>query len=128
MPAARGKIEYRFLWLTKKPTTAVFDTKAKTLTFPSLLPDVDRPTASLLKSVIDARSDRSQPDHKRIDARKARISGVVRRGDLSITTEIRGNNHDYAVSKALNVINEMFVMLHEHRPEYLIDQFGMSAE
>ena len=42
--------------------------------------------------------------------------------------EIRGGNHAYAVTKALNVINELFVMLHEGHPEYLVQSFGISAE
>jgi hypothetical protein len=123
----RGKMEFRFLWLTKQPMAAVFDAKTKKLTFPALLPHVDRETAAALKAVIDARSDRS-PAHKRIDARKARITSAVRRGDFSLAAEIRGNNHEYAVSKALNVINELFVTLQEHHPDYLIERFGFSTE
>ena len=121
-------MEYRFLWLTNKPMAAIFDVKTKKLTFPSVLPNVDRQLAAELKAVLDARADRDQPAHKRIDARKARITSAARKGDFSLVAEIRGNNHDYAVSKALNVINELFVMLHEHRPEYLIEQFGISTE
>jgi hypothetical protein len=32
------------------------------------------------------------------------------------------------VKTALNLINDMFVALHEYHPEYLIEQFGMSPE
>jgi hypothetical protein len=127
-PAPRGRIEYRFLWLTKQPMTAMFDAKAKTLAFPSIFPRVDRRTAAELKAVVDSRAERLQPAHKRIDARKARITATMRQGDLSVATEIRGANHEYAVSRTLNVINELFVTLHEHRPEYLVEQFGVSAE
>ena len=56
------------------------------------------------------------------------MTGTVRRGDFGLTVEIRGRNHEYAVKHALNVINELFVTLHEHRPEYLIERFGISAE
>lgn len=127
-PIARKRVEYQFLWLTKKPVTAVFDPIARRLTFPSLLPQIDRHGAALMKSVIDERTGKSQPEHKRIDARRGRIASAVRKGDVSVTIEIRGQNHEYAVSKALNLINDLFVTLQEHHPEYLIDRFGFSTE
>ena len=127
-PIARKKIEYQFLWLTKKPMTAVFDPAKKRLSFPSLLPQLDKQGAALMKAVVDLRSTRNQPEHKRVDARRGKISSAVRKGDFSLMMEIRGANHEYAVSKALNVINELFVTLHEHHPDYLIERFGLSTE
>jgi hypothetical protein len=81
-----------------------------------------------MKSMVAARSTRAVPDHKRIDARKARLGCAVRRGDFSLSVEIRGRNQDYAVSKALNLVNEMFVALHEGYPDYLVEHFGISQE
>ena len=107
---------------------ATFDSRRRVLSFPSLFPGVDTTTAAQLKSMVASRSDRDQPDHKRLDARRARLTGTVRKGDFSLAIEIRGRNHEYAVTKALNVINELFVMLHERHPEYLIHTFGISAE
>ena len=46
----------------------------------------------------------------------------------SLSVEIRGSNHDYAVKQALNLINELFLALQERHPEYLIERFGMSTE
>lgn len=125
---SNGRIEYAFVWLTRKPMSAVFDSRTRTLKFPSLLPAIDKAAAADLKAVIAARGHRDQPAHKRIDARRARLSGALRRGDFGITIEIRGSNHAYAVKHALSVINELFVTLHEQRPDYLIGQFGISAE
>ena len=126
--SSNGRVEYAFVWLTRKPISAVFDARTRTLTFPSLFPAIDKAAAADLKAVIAARGDRDQPAHKRIDARRARLTGAVRRGDLWIAVEIRGSNHEYAVKHALSVINELFVTLHEQRPDYLIGQFGISAE
>jgi hypothetical protein len=128
LPVARGRIEYRFLWLTKKPVTAIFDPSSRRLTFPVLLPRLDRDAALRMKGVVEARTAKHQPAHRRIDARKGRITSASRAGDFSLSIEIRGSNHDYAVSKALNVVNELFVTLQEHHPEYLIDRFGFSTE
>lgn len=127
-PGTRGRIEHQFLWLTRRPMTAVLDPRRKTLTFPSLLPGIDRSTAADLSAIVKARTGREVPAHKRVDSRRARISSARRNGDLSLAIEIRGQNHAYAVRHALNVINEMFLMLHERHPEYLVAHFGISTE
>ena len=57
-----------------------------------------------------------------------RLACAVRKGDFSLSVEIRGRNQEYAVSKALNLVNEMFVALHEGHPEYLVQHFGISQE
>jgi hypothetical protein len=41
---------------------------------------------------------------------------------------IRGANHEDAVRKLLNTVNELFLLLHERYPDYLVAQFGLSAE
>jgi hypothetical protein len=127
-PIARGRIEYQFLWLTKRPVTAVFAPAAKRLAFPALLPQLDRDAIGAMKALILSRTSRNQPEHKRIDARRSRLTGTVLKGDFSLAVVIRGQNEEYAVSRVLNVINEIFVTLHEHYPEYLVERFGISPE
>jgi hypothetical protein len=56
------------------------------------------------------------------------VSGATRRGDWSLTVTVRGRNHEYAVQRALNLINELFLFLHESHPEYLVRHFGLSPE
>ena len=41
-PAPRGRVEYQFLWLTRKPMSAVFDSRRRRLVFPSLFPGLDQ--------------------------------------------------------------------------------------
>jgi hypothetical protein len=81
-----------------------------------------------LRATVESRTGREHPEHKRLDARRARISGTVRKGDFGLSVEIRGRNHAYAVTKALNLINELFLALHEGHPEYLVERFGISTE
>jgi hypothetical protein len=78
--------------------------------------------------MVAERATRSVPDHKRVDARRARLTASITKGDFSLAIAIRGANHEYAVKRALNLINDLFVMLHERHPEYLIEQFGLSSE
>jgi hypothetical protein len=127
-PAARGRIAFEFKWLTKRPVQAMFDTRANTLTFPRLLPQISTAAVNDVIDVLRSRAGRGVPAHKRIDARRAAVAGARRTGAYSISVAIRGTNHLYAVKTALSVINDIFITLQERHPEYLIEHFGMSAE
>ncbi|HEX6161814.1 MAG TPA: hypothetical protein VFZ31_00510 [Vicinamibacterales bacterium] len=124
---ARGRVGYDFFWLTRRPMRAVFDGRG-VLTFPALLPKPAAAIVSEIRSMVAERSTRAVPDHKRIDARRATLTAKVRSGDVSLAVDIRGANHQYAVSKTLNLVNEMFVALHERHPDYLVEHFGISQE
>ena len=84
--------------------------------------------AAQLRSLVIARASRTQTPHKRLDARRARTSCAVRHGALSLAVVIRGANGEYAVRHALNLINDLFLLLQEHYPEYLVERFGLSTE
>lgn len=126
--AARGRITYEFKWLTKKPVRAEFIVRTNTIRFPDLLPSMTKARAAAMMAVIAERKGRGVADHKRLDGRRIRVEGRLRNGMFSLSAVVRGDNHAYAIRTALNVINEMFVTLQEHHPEYLIEQFGYSAE
>ena len=126
-PAARGRVDYEFHWLTRRLTRASFDRRG-VLTFPILLPQASPAIVAAMRALVAARSTRGVPDHKRIDARRARLACAISKGDISVAMEIRGRNHHYAVSKILNLVNEMFVALHEAYPDYLVEHFGISQE
>jgi len=130
VPAARGCVEYEFVWLLGRTMRATFDTARGVLAFPALFPGVEprSPMARALDALVHTRTDRGQPAHKRVDARRARLSSAVSKGDWSLTVHVRGANHDYAVQRALNLVNELFLILHESYPEYLIERFGLSPE
>lgn len=127
-PVPAGRVEFTFAWLTRKPMRAAFDSRRRTLAFPDLFPDLDAASAATLKRIVVSRTGREQPAHKRVDARRARVAAGVRKGSLSLTVTIRGANERYAITKALNLINELFLALHETRPEYLSEHFGISTE
>lgn len=129
VPGSRGRVDYVFLWLLRRPMTATFDPRRRVLVFPALFPAVNtRAMAVELKDLVTQRSTKDQPAHKRIDGRRARITCALRKGTWSLSVEIRGANHDYAVRHALNVINELFLALQTSYPEYLVEHFGLSTE
>ena len=109
---------------------AVFDVRRRVLAFAALFPHIEAKSAMALEltSLVLSRSRKDQPAHKRLDARRARITSATRKGEWSLAVEIRGANHEYAVRHALNLINELFLVLHETYPEYLVEHFGLSTE
>jgi hypothetical protein len=129
--AARGGVaDYHFTWLTRRLMHARSDPRRGTLSFPALFPQAaaSPAMAAELKALVAERSTRSIPDHKRVDARRARLTATITKGDFSLAIAIRGANHEYAVKRSLNLINDLFVMLRERHPEYLIEHFGLSSE
>lgn len=128
--ARAGKVEYRFMWLMRRQMVVVFDGVASTITFKAVLPGIGqmRDVAAVVKQEVAGRTSRTLPAHKRLDGRKARVHAAIRAGDLSVVLTVRGTHHQYAVQMGLNLINELFVLLHESYPDYLMEQFGLPAE
>ena len=81
-----------------------------------------------LDAIIRDCTSQRQPAHKRLDARRVRVAGTIRRGNWWLVVTVRGRNHGYAVQRALNLVNDLFLFLHESHPEYLIERFGLSPE
>jgi len=129
-PLPRGRVAYDFQWLLRPPMRLVFDGRSGTLEAPALFPAVARrsPMASALDAIVAAQSSRSQPTHKRLDRRRARVTSRVRGGAWGLTLTVRGSNQHYAVRRALNLMNDLFLWLQESQPEYLIEHFGLSPE
>jgi hypothetical protein len=129
-PRKRGGSEYRFTWLTQRPTTIEYDPAVRALTFRRLFPAVrSRPAiAGALHELVAHRASRDLPPHKRLDKRKAILASSVRNGDWTLKVTVRGRNDEYATRFTLNVVNELFLLLHESFPDYLIEHFGISGE
>ena len=107
-----------------------FDSRRRVLAFETLFPGIAPASApaSGLAAIVRERTSPRLPPHKRLDGRRARVAGATRRGNWGLTVTVRGRNHEYAVRRALNLINELFLFLHESHPEYLVQHFGLSPE
>lgn len=127
---AGGRREYRFVWLMDRPFTLTFDPKSHRLACVKLFTGIAR-TASLgsdLRAAVWERTTSAVPAHKRVDARRVRLQSAIRNGAFSISLTIRGANHEDAVRKLLNLVNELFLLLRERYPDYLVAEFGMTTE
>jgi hypothetical protein len=52
----------------------------------------------------------------------------MREGNFSLTLTIRGEHYEYAVRSGLDLVNELFLLLHESYPDYLVQHFGLSSD
>ncbi len=121
---------FRFTWLMRRPMTLTFEPRTAALTFTTVLPGVGSASAlsTDLLALIDERRTRAVPAHKRIDGRRVRLGRSTKRGDLSVALIVRGQHHAYAVQRGLNLVNDLFVLLHSTYPDYLSEHFGLSEE
>jgi hypothetical protein len=126
----RGRFDYRFTWITRQPMSVIFDPKAGVISFPRLFPDATSRGAMVadLRALVAGRTARGLPAHKRIDLRRARLTTRLHAGSWDLAVTVRGSNHEYATRFAINMINELFLLLQERYPDYLVEQFGFSAE
>jgi len=129
--AKSGSVEFRFNWLWKLPFHLTFDSKPQTLTFKKLLPDVE-PGSDLdagLKAFLKDCSSAERPEHRRIDRERVSVRFSNRRGAVSLTFRVTGFDYEYAVNRAINLVNELFVgFLNLRYPEYMIKAFRLPDE
>jgi len=125
-----GRQNFSFTWITRRPMSLSFEPRTGALVFKDLLPGVgaNRALVSDLKAVVDDHAGSAVPAHRRLDARRMRAACAVRGGHLTLSLQVRGRHHAYAVQRGLNLVNQLFLLLQASYPEYLIEQFGFSAE
>lgn len=102
----------------------------RVLTFVRLFPAVAATpgVAPALKQAIASASTRALPAHRRIDPKRARMSGRVSGGDLTLQLTLEAGRASSTVRAALAVVNDLFLLMRECYPDYLTAQFGLPDE
>jgi len=131
LPRGRS-ISFRFTWFRDMPFTVTFGPGSRRLVFQDLLPGV-APRSAMdrdLRQFLRERHSRSVPEHRRIDARKVEVRVANRAGAMSLFCTVKGDNTDYAVRKAVNVVHEIFTdFLSDGRyAQYQIDHLRLNPE
>lgn len=121
---------FKFVWVVGHQMELVVDTTKHTLRFKQLLPVV--PSNSSLyaevKQFIQERHDRQLPEHRRIDRRRAEVSCSNRGGLVSISLKVKNNQYAYGVNRIVNLVHELFVLLRDRHPDYLVENFDVPQE
>ena len=127
----RGRLECSFIWLRERPLRLIFDPRRGTLEFRDLLPNLEAnaPLYRDLRSFLRRFSDESLPAHRRIDSERAKVQSRNRKGSVSLLLHSLDGDWDYAVSKALKLVNEIFLgFLRGPYYEYMVDNFQESQD
>jgi hypothetical protein len=129
----RGRsITFRFNWFRDMPFTVSFSPGSRRLVFQDLLPGV-APRSAMdrdLRRFLRERHSRQLPEHRRVDARKVEVEAANRAGAISLIWTVKGDNADYAVRKAVNVVHEIFTdfLSGGHYAQYQIDHLRLNPE
>ena len=82
------------------------------------------------KSYMKVRSSDELPDHRRIDPERVQLKWSNRLGDVNVTLNINGSNHEYAVRRAINLLTDLFFDLLTESPyyEFMNEHFDMPQD
>ncbi len=134
VPSRNGMAEFKFLWfpITKERFTLIYTDRTRALTFKRLLRCMPAKSEmySELKSFIKDKSSPDLPEHRRVDPERAEVRCSNRLGSVSVTVIIKGNEYEYGVRKAVNLVSDLFMdLLHESSYyEYMAENFDMPEE
>ncbi len=129
---ARGQqAEFRFHWLWNLPFHLTFDGERRAFSFRRLLVNV-APGSELdlgIKSFIKDCCSPERPAHRRLDPKRLAVRYANRRGTVTVTFVVVGNDYEYGVKKAINLVSELFIgLLNARYPEYLTENFGLPED
>ena len=129
-PGRLDRTLFRFSWLARKPYELQYDARTGAFVFLNALPNVKArtPLARALKTFVEARSDESLPEHRRIDPARASATAFVRRGDMRLSVLAQPGNHAYAANRVVNLVHEVYLHLHAYYPQYLWANYDVSEE
>ena len=130
-PTRGGGLDWRFLWHAPTPHRLRFDPRRSALMFVHLLPGIPYPSAMdrALRSYVAARSSENLPEHRRLDPAKANAGCRNRAGSVSIEVRCLDGNFEYAATRAVKLVNEVFLdFLAGPYDAYMIEHFGAPEE
>ncbi len=130
LPEKSGKLAFRFRWLHGAEFTLEAVPDKKSLVMAAVLPSVQNRSfmdTDLRKFIKNCSSD-ALLDHRRVDAEKATLSYKNQRGNVSLNMRVLDDDFAYAVTKILNVTNELFKYIQLYHIEYLYQYFGLPEE
>jgi hypothetical protein len=128
---SRGNLDCRFLWHAPTPHRLRFEPRRSALVFVDLLPAIPYPSDMdrALRAFVAGRASADLPAHRRIDPAKASCGCRNRAGKVSIEVRCLDEDVEYAVNKAVKLVNEVFLnFLAGPYDGYMIEHFGAPEE
>ncbi len=128
--AKNGRAAFKIVWHRDRLFELVVDTRARTMTFPALLPAFDASMTRELNAFIATRQSKEVPEHRRIDPKKAVVRASRRAGSAAVTLMLKNDDYEYGVRKLIHLIHEIFLtFLAEGRYyEYQVETFELDPD
>ncbi|MBI3759106.1 MAG: hypothetical protein HY269_05055 [Deltaproteobacteria bacterium] len=127
-----GRVAFHMTWHRDRLFELVLDERAGTLKFPALLPSVPARSAMYreLREFVEARFAAELPEHRRVDAARARVVWANRAGDVALTWSVLDGDFAYATRKLIHLVHEIYmVFLADGRYyPYLIEVFDLDPD
>ena len=131
-PLTQGRAKYRMIWHHDRPFEMSLDAKEKKLQFAGVLPGVPArsPMYRELQAFLKARQSDELPEHRRVNAAKARLAWSNQRGAVSITLTAKDGDFDYATRKIVQIVHEIFLIFLVDGPyfEYMVRHLGLDED
>lgn len=125
----RGKISFSIVWHHGRRFDVVLDMEKNVLRFHNVLSAVPANSAMYgeLKDFVKSRQSHDVPEHRSINKRKAEVRPYNRRGNVSLSIEIKDADYVYATRKIVHLVNEIFLvfLIDGAYYEYLIETLGV---
>jgi hypothetical protein len=121
---------FRLLWHRNQFFDLLFDAKTKTLRIPVVMPAVAAAMYAHYKEFVKERCSDAEPEHRRIDRRKARVRTACKGGKVGLSMVAVDGDVEYALRKLIHLVHETYmVFLYDGRYySYLIDTFDLDPD
>ena len=107
----RGNAGFRLRWHRNQEFHWVWSEAKQALRIACVLPAV--PAGSVMhrqfRAWLAARQDDSLPPHRRCDRNKVALKTYNRGGDIALTMRVLDGDVDYAVTKLVSLVNEIYL-------------------
>lgn len=129
---AEGKCTFQIVWHHNRLLDLTVDTKQRTVGFASLLPAIAPGSmlhAYLLEYVASC-SKAGQPLHLRVDASKAKLVAVLRKGAFGLIMKAQDGDMEYAARKLIHIVHDLFARVLRGGPfyEYCVESLGVDPD
>lgn len=107
----------------------MYDVSRKSLRFPVVLPKAPRAMYEDFKKFV-ARRQTEPLEHRRIDAKKVRISCSFKNGNIALLFTAKDGDLQYAAEKLINLVHEVFLVFLRDGLyyEYMIETFEVDRD
>lgn len=132
VPAARGRIAFRFLWYRDITIRLELDPAARTILVRDLLPSVAARSEMdrAFRAFVAGRSAPTVVEHRRVDPRRVGVRCINRGGALSLVVTLKAAHADYGVRKAVHLVHDILIdfLSDGQYTQYQIDHLNLDPE